>query len=101
WHVPSTPERRHLFDDARFARCRPGLRLVNTARGELVDEGALRRAIEKGIVGAAALDVFETEPPSDWSLAQLPQVIATPHIAASTEEAQELVGTETAATVRG
>src|SRR4029077_16387282 len=68
--------------------------------GELIDEGALKRAIEKGIVGGAGLDVFETEPPSDWSLAQLPQVIATPHIAASTEEAQELVGLETAATVR-
>src|SRR5206468_12561778 len=61
---------------------------------------ALRRALEKGVVGAAALDVFEHEPPKDWSLAQLPQVIATPHIAASTEEAQELVGIDTAATVR-
>jgi D-3-phosphoglycerate dehydrogenase / 2-oxoglutarate reductase len=99
-HLPSTAETRHLFNDERFARCRPGIRLINTARGELIDEDALRRAIESGIVGGAALDVFSHEPPSDWSLAQLPQVIATPHIAASTEEAQELVGTETAATVR-
>jgi D-3-phosphoglycerate dehydrogenase len=99
-HLPATAETRHLFDDDRLAKCRPGIRIVNTARGELVDEGAMRRAIERGIVGGAALDVFETEPPKDWSLAQLPQVIATPHIAASTEEAQELVGTETAATVR-
>jgi len=99
-HLPSTSETRHLFNDERFARCRPGIRLINTARGELIDEGALRRAIETGIVGGAALDVFDREPPSDWSLAQLPQVIATPHIAASTEEAQELVGTETALTVR-
>src|SRR5436309_13726067 len=99
-HVPSTPETRHLFNDARFSRCKPGIRLINTARGELIDEAALRRAIDKGVVAAAALDVFETEPPADWSLAQLPQVIATPHIAASTEEAQELVGIETAATVR-
>ena len=99
-HLPATPETKHLFDDERFAKCRPGIRLVNTARGELVDEAALRRAIASGIVAAAALDVFETEPPKDWSLAQLPQVIATPHIAASTEEAHELVGTETAATVR-
>src|SRR5712692_1337724 len=99
-HVPSTPETRHLFNDERFATCKPGIRLINTARGELIDEAALRRAIDKGIVAAAALDVFETEPPADWSLAQLPQVIATPHIAASTEEAQELVGIDTAATVR-
>jgi D-3-phosphoglycerate dehydrogenase / 2-oxoglutarate reductase len=99
-HLPSTSETRHLFGDARFAACKPGIRLINTARGELVDEAALRRAIDAGIVAAAALDVFEKEPPADWSLAQLPQVIATPHIAASTEEAQELVGIETAATVR-
>jgi len=99
-HLPSTADTRHLFDDERFARCKPGIRIVNTARGELIDEGALQRAIESGRVAAAALDVFETEPPADWSLAQLPQVVATPHIAASTEEAQELVGIETAATVR-
>lgn len=99
-HLPSTPDTKHLFNDARFARCKPGIRIMNTARGELIDEAALRRAIDSGVVGAAALDVFETEPPKDWSLAQLPQVIATPHIAASTEEAQELVGIETAATVR-
>jgi len=99
-HLPSTPETRHLFNDDRFAKCKPGLRLINTARGELVDEAALGRAIAQGIVAGAGLDVFETEPPADWSLARLPQVIATPHIAASTEEAQELVGTETAAAVR-
>src|SRR5438093_8316282 len=99
-HLPSTPETYHLFDDARLARCKPGVRLINTARGDLIDQAALSRAIEAGTVAAAALDVFETEPPTDWSLAKLPQVIATPHIAASTEEAQELVGLETAATVR-
>jgi D-3-phosphoglycerate dehydrogenase len=99
-HIPSTTETRHLFNDERFAHCRRGLRLINTARGELIDELALRRAIETGIVAGAALDVFETEPPTDWSLAGLPQVIGTPHIAGSTEEAQELVGLETATTVR-
>ena len=99
-HLPATAETRRIFNDERFARCRPGIRIINTARGELIDEAALRRALDRGIVGAAALDVFEREPPADWSLAQLPQVIATPHIAASTEEAQELVGIETAATVR-
>jgi D-3-phosphoglycerate dehydrogenase / 2-oxoglutarate reductase len=99
-HVPSTAETRHLFNDDRFARCKRGLRIINTARGDLIDEHALKRAIEAGIVAGAALDVFEKEPPADWSLAKLPQVISTPHIAASTEEAQELVGLETAATVR-
>jgi len=99
-HLPSTPDTKHLFNDDRFKQCKPGMRLINTARGELIDEEALRRAIENGTVAAAALDVFETEPPSDWSLAQLPQIVATPHIAASTEEAQELVGMDTAATVR-
>jgi D-3-phosphoglycerate dehydrogenase len=99
-HLPATADTHHLFDDKRFARCKHGIRLINTARGELVDEGALRRAIEAGIVAGAGLDVFEKEPPADWALAQLPQVIATPHIAASTEEAQELVGHETAETVR-
>jgi len=99
-HLPSTAETRHLFNDERFARVKPGLRIINTASGDLIDEEALRRAIEKGTVAAAALDVFETEPPVDWTLAQLPQVVATPHIAASTEEAQEQVGLDTAAAVR-
>ncbi len=99
-HVPATVETKHLFNDARFARVKPGLRIINTARGELIDEAALKRAIESGIVAAAALDVFEKEPPADWGLAQMPQVVATPHIAASTEEAQELVGLDTAAAVR-
>ena len=99
-HLPATPETKHIINDVRLARCKPGIRVINTARGELIDEAALRRALDQGTVAAAALDVFEIEPPADWSLAKLQQVIATPHIAASTEEAQELVGLETAATVR-
>jgi D-3-phosphoglycerate dehydrogenase len=99
-HLPSTPETKHLFNDARFARVKPGIRIINTARGELIDEAALRRALDSGAVAGAGLDVFEKEPPADWSLAQLSQVVATPHIAASTEEAQELVGLDTAAAVR-
>jgi len=99
-HIPATAETRHLFDRPRLAKCRKGVRIVNTARGELIDETALADAIEGGHVAGAALDVFETEPPADWRLAHLPQVIATPHIAASTTEAQELVGLETAAAVR-
>lgn len=99
-HLPSTPETHHLLNDDRLAQVKPGLRIINTARGELIDEAALRRALDRGQVGGAALDVFEQEPPADWSLAQLAQVVATPHIAASTEEAQELVGLDTAAAVR-
>jgi D-3-phosphoglycerate dehydrogenase / 2-oxoglutarate reductase len=99
-HIPATAETRHLFGKARFAMCRKGVRIVNTARGELIDEVALADAIEAGHVGGAALDVFEVEPPADWRLAKLSQVVATPHIAASTTEAQELVGLETASAVR-
>jgi D-3-phosphoglycerate dehydrogenase len=99
-HLPSTPATKGLFDQARFAMCKPGMRIVNTARGDLIVGEALKSAIEQGIVGGAGLDVFEKEPPADWSLAKLPEVVATPHIAASTEEAQELVGAETVMTVR-
>jgi D-3-phosphoglycerate dehydrogenase len=99
-HIPVTPETRHLLNKERLARCKPGVRIVNTARGELIDEAALADAIEAGTVAGAAIDVFEKEPPADWRLAQLRQVVATPHIAASTVEAQELVGTETVTAVR-
>jgi D-3-phosphoglycerate dehydrogenase len=99
-HLPSTSETRHLLNADRLARMKPGIRIINTARGELIDEAALKDAIDRGIVAAAGLDVFEKEPPADWALAAMPQVVATPHIAASTEEAQELVGLDTAAAVR-
>jgi len=99
-HLPSTPETKGMLNDDRFAKVKPGIRIVNTARGDLIDEAALQRAIEKGIVAGAGLDVFQKEPPTDWTLAQMPQVVATPHIAASTEEAQELVGLDTAGAVR-
>jgi D-3-phosphoglycerate dehydrogenase len=99
-HMPATPETRHLLNKDRLARCKPGVRIVNTARGELIDEEALANAIEGGQIGGAALDVFEVEPPVNSRLTQLPQVVATPHIAASTVEAQELVGLETAMAVR-
>jgi D-3-phosphoglycerate dehydrogenase len=99
-HLPATTETRHMINEARLARMKPGVRVINTARGDLIDEKALASAIEAGTVAGAALDVFEKEPPADWALARLPQVVATPHIAASTEEAQELVGLDTAAAVR-
>ena len=99
-HVPALPSTKHLFNAERFAKCKKGLRIVNTARGELIDEAALADAIESGHVAGAGLDVFDPEPPKEWRLAKLPQVVATPHIAASTKEAQEQVGSETAAALR-
>lgn len=99
-HLPSTPETKGMLNDDRFARVKPGIRIINTARGDLIDEAALQRALEKGLVAGAGLDVFQKEPPVEWTLAKMPQVVATPHIAASTEEAQELVGLDTASAVR-
>jgi D-3-phosphoglycerate dehydrogenase len=99
-HLPSTASTRDFLNADRLRRAKRGIRIVNTARGDLVDERALADAIEAGHVAGAALDVFETEPPPDPRLQTLPQVIATPHIAASTREAQELVGVETATALR-
>lgn len=99
-HLPATTETKGLFDAGRLKSCKRGVRLVNTARGELVDSTALADAIESGHVGGAGIDVFDIEPPTEWRLARLPQVVATPHIAASTVEAQEQVGLETAEGVR-
>jgi D-3-phosphoglycerate dehydrogenase / 2-oxoglutarate reductase len=99
-HVPSLPETRHLVNAERLARTKKGVRIVNTARGDLIDDEALAAAIASGHVAGAALDVFEPEPPTDNRLTSLPQVVATPHIAASTVEGQELVGNETALQVR-
>jgi D-3-phosphoglycerate dehydrogenase len=99
-HMPSTPQTRHLVNAERLRRARKGIRIVNTARGDLIDEGALADAIESGHVAGAALDVFGKEPTVDHRLQMLPQVIASPHIAASTREGQELVGVETAAALR-
>ena len=99
-HMPSTPQTKQLVNAARLQKMKKGVRIVNTARGDLIDEAALADAIEAGLVGGAALDVFTKEPTVDHRLQSLPQVIATPHIAASTREGQELVGVETAAALR-
>jgi D-3-phosphoglycerate dehydrogenase len=99
-HLPSTPQTKHMVNAERLARARKGIRIVNTARGDLIDETALADAIEAGQVAGAALDVFNKEPTVDQRLQMLPQVVATPHIAASTREGQELVGVETAAALR-
>jgi len=99
-HLPSNENTRCLVNADRLVRARKGIRIVNTARGDLIDENALADAIESGQVAGAALDVFQTEPPPDPRLQTLPQVVATPHIAASTREGQELVGVETTAALR-
>ena len=87
-HVPALPETRHLVNAERIARMKKGVRIVNTARGELIDDAALAAGIASGHVAGAGLDVFDPEPPTDHTLTKLPQVIATPHIAASTIEGQ-------------
>src|SRR5262249_24344806 len=99
-HVPALPETRHLISAERLKKMKRGVRIVNTARGELIDEAALADAIESGQVAGAGLDVFENEPPPDRRLQSLPQVLATPHIAASHHPAQEAVGSEIAIQVR-
>jgi D-3-phosphoglycerate dehydrogenase len=91
-HVALTPETDHMLNLAAFDHMKPGIRIVNCARGELIDPQALQTAIEKGIVAGAALDVFEKEPPTEDPLLLLEPLLATPHIAGSTEEAQEIVG---------
>ena len=96
-HMPSNAQTRQLVNAERLARAKKGLRIINTARGDLIDENALADAIESGQIAGAGLDVFDKEPTVDHRLQMLPQVIATPHIAASTREGQELVGEETAA----
>ena len=99
-HMPSNEKTRHIVNADRLARSKKGIRLVNTARGDLIDEGALADAIEAGQVAGAALDVFQKEPTVDFRLQTLPQVVATPHIAASTREGQEMVGMETIGALR-
>ena len=93
-HVPLTRETHHLIDARALARAKPGLRLINVARGGIVDESALREALRDGQVAGAALDVFEQEPPGENPLLSLPQVVTTPHLGASTEEAQISVALE-------
>jgi D-3-phosphoglycerate dehydrogenase len=90
-HLPLGPDTRGIMNRDAFARMRDGARLVNAARGELVDEDALVEALESGKLAGAALDVFSSEPYSG-PLLELDNVIVTPHLAASTEEAQDRAG---------
>lgn len=99
-HTTLTKETRHLLGKEAFAKMKPGVRIVNAARGELIDDARLLEALESGRVAGAALDVHAQEPPLDWRLAKHPRVVATPHLGAATLEAQERVGTDIAGQVR-
>jgi len=87
-HTPLTKETRGMLDKAAFKKMKPGIRIINCARGGIVDEAALYGAIKDGKVAGAALDVFSKEPPAESPLLTLPQIIATPHLGASSEQAQ-------------
>ncbi|OUZ05092.1 D-3-phosphoglycerate dehydrogenase [Mycobacterium avium subsp. paratuberculosis] len=99
-HLPKTPETAGLIDKDALAKTKPGVIIVNAARGGLVDEAALADAVRSGHVRAAGLDVFSKEPCTDSPLFELPQVVVTPHLGASTTEAQDRAGTDVAASVK-
>jgi D-3-phosphoglycerate dehydrogenase len=99
-HTTLTDETRHLIGKDALAKAKNGVRIVNAARGELIDDEALLAALDAGRVAGAALDVHAQEPPLDWRLAKHPKVLALPHLGASTKEAQERVGTDIAQQVR-
>src|SRR5690606_7078599 len=96
-HLPLTSQNHHFLDEEQFARMKDGVRILNVARGELVNEAALYRALESGKVAGAALDVFEQEPPDPESpLPHDPRVVVTPHLGASAAEAQERLSVDVA-----
>ncbi|MGZ5354386.1 MAG: phosphoglycerate dehydrogenase [Actinomycetota bacterium] len=99
-HLPRTPDTEGLIGERELALVKEGVRLVNTARGGIVDEAALAKAIEGGRVAGAALDVFAVEPTTESPLFGLEQVVVTPHLGASTGEAQDKAGTSVAEMVR-
>lgn len=93
-HVPLTEKTKHLISDAEFEKMKDGVIIINVSRGGTLDEEALLRALESGKIRAAALDVYEKEPPDDFSLIDHPNVIATPHIGAAAKEGQKRAGME-------
>jgi D-3-phosphoglycerate dehydrogenase len=95
-HAPLNPQNADLMDEAEFGRMRRGAILLNCARGGLLDEGALLQALDSGQLAGAALDVFQEEPPRNRALIEHPRVVVTPHLAASSREAQQEVATDVA-----
>ena len=100
-HMPLTPETKGMLNKERLAKAKKGVRIVNCARGGLIDEAALIEALKSKHVAAAALDVYEEEPPAaDAEIRKIPNLVLTPHLGASTAEAQEGVGLEIAEQIR-
>jgi len=95
-HLPKTKESANMIGAEQFAKMKNGVRIINCARGGIINEDALYEALTSGKVAGAALDVFAEEPPTDWKLLKLENVIASPHIGAATKEAQARVGAEVA-----
>ncbi|PXY27038.1 phosphoglycerate dehydrogenase [Prauserella muralis] len=98
-HLPKTPETKGLIDASALAKVKQGVIIVNAARGGLIDEQALADAVREGRVGGAGVDVFATEPTTESPLFGLPNVVVTPHLGASTAEAQDRAGTDVARSV--
>ena len=95
-HLPKTKESTNLIGKDEFAKMKDGVRIINCARGGIINEEALYEALTNGKVAGAALDVFAEEPPTDWKLLKLDNVIGSPHVGAGTKEAQSRVGAEVA-----
>lgn len=98
-HLPLIEQTRHMISDAQIAVCKDGVFLINCARGGILDEAAVLRGLEAGKVGGVALDVFEEEPPTNNALVAHERVISTPHLGASTREAQESVALQVASQI--
>jgi len=98
-HTRLTPQTRDVIDEAHIAKMKPGVRIINTARGELIDDAALLKALADGRVAGAAIDVFREEPPRESPLISHDRVIVTPHLGALTEEAQERAAVDVAGEV--
>jgi len=95
-YLPKTKESANMISAAQFSKMKNGVRIINCARGGIIDEAALYDALTCGKVAGAALDVFAEEPPTDWKLLKLDNVIGSPHIGAATKEAQARIGAEVA-----
>ena len=99
FHLPLTPESKGMVNGQAFAQMKRGVRIIDAARGGIIDETALLAALDSGQVAAAALDVYATEPPGLTALVAHPNVVATPHIGAQTEEAQDRAAEDIASEV--